>query len=106
MVEKELEDCRWKYMSFDWYKEPKNKNDWLACSECGLTPRIWEFDNGRYANCVCGIDVWNNKHQVKAKSIMYYYRKNGNTIGYDVDELRKNWNNYILKLKSKIKING
>ena len=71
MVEKELEDCRWKYMSLDWYKEPKNKNDWLACSECGLTPRIWEFDNGRYANCVCGIDVWNNKHQVKAKSIMY-----------------------------------
>jgi hypothetical protein len=88
------EDYRWKYSSFDFYKEPEDKDKWLKCPECGLTPRIWVFDNGRFAHCVCG-DRYNKKHQVKARPVMYYLKKTGGFKGYDSDELRKKWNRYI-----------
>ena len=95
----ELEDYRWKFMSFDFYKEPKDKDDWLVCPECGLTPRIWEFDNGRHAHCVCGDSQYKHKHEVSATPIMEYVKKTGGFTGYKKEELKNNWNNYILNLK-------
>jgi len=89
------EDPRWKYMSFTFYKEPENKDKWLECPECELKPRVWEYDNGRSAHCVCGEDCYTHKHEVRAKPIMEFVKKTGGFNGYDSDELRKKWNNYI-----------
>ena len=89
----------WEYHGFDFYKEPENKEKWLSCPECGLTPRVWEFDNGRTAICVCGEDRYHHKHQVSATPINYYVRKSGGFAGYDRDKLRKNWNKYIRKFR-------
>lgn len=95
---KQKEDYRWQFMSFDFYKEPEDKEKWIACKECGLTPRVWIFNNGSFAHCVCGEDKYNHKHSVKATPIMYYVKKTGGFKGYDSDKLRKNWNRYIKKV--------
>jgi len=95
-MKKKVEDPRWKYMSFDFYEDPIDASDWLECPECHLTPRIWEFDNGRHAHCVCGQDSYNHKHTVKAKPVGEFVRETGGFEGYDRDELRKNWNAYVI----------
>ena len=97
-MEEKAEDYRWKYNSFDFYKKPDNKDEWLKCPECRLKPRVWEFDNGRSAHCVCGKDRYHHKHQISAKPIGDYVRESGGFAGYDKDDLRKNWNNYIYKI--------
>lgn len=98
--EKEIkEDLRWKLYSFDFYKDPDDKEKWLKCPECGLTPRIWVFDNGRNAHCICGSGQYDHKHQVKATPIIESVKKTGGSSLYDSDELRKNWNKYIKNLK-------
>ena len=96
------EDYRWKYMSFDFYKEPENKESWLECPECGLTPKIWVFDNGEQAHCVCGENSYKHKHSVSAKPIGDYVRETGGFTGYDGDNLRKIWNEYINNITQKI----
>lgn len=92
---KKEEDPRWKFMSFNFYKKPEDEGGWLECPECGLKPRVWVFDNGRSAHCVCGENSYNHKYEVKAKPIMDFVRKTGGFSGYDSDELRKNWNNLV-----------
>lgn len=98
-------DRQWEFMGFDFYKEPNDGKKWLPCSECGVTPRIWVFDNGRTAMCVCGTGRYNHKHTVKAKPIGYYVRKTGGFKGYNADALRKNWNKYVKNLPISQSIN-
>lgn len=97
-MQEEKEDFRWKYHSFDFYKEPKDKEEWLPCPECKLTPRVWIFDNGRYAHCVCGNNAYDHTHSVSAISILDVLRRDGNLTEYKEDELRDNWNTYIKAL--------
>lgn len=81
--------------SLDFYKEPDDGKEWIACNECGLTPRVWLYDNGRVAHCACGNNKYKHKHSIKAKSINECVTTDGSIKGYDSDELRKNWNKYI-----------
>lgn len=85
------------HFCIDAYQEPKN-GDWLKCPCCGLTPKIWIFDNGRSTACGC----WNNRYDhfsVRAESIMSVYKRlNGSIREYDSEELRKNWNEYCLTM--------
>lgn len=68
---------------------------WLSCTECGLLPLVWEYNNGRSTACGCGKDEYNHL-SIHAESIMSYVsRHNGSALGYDTDELRKNWNQYV-----------
>jgi hypothetical protein len=62
---------------------------------CEKTPKIWEFDNGRYTACGC----WESKYDhwfVAAESIVSVLKREGNALNYDSDALRKNWNHYNL----------
>jgi len=93
-----MKETLWEIMGFDWYEIPKNEEDWLECPECKLKPRIWEFDNGRQATCVCGENLFSHKHLVTAKPIGEFVRETGGFEGYDRDELRKNWNLYVKEL--------
>ena len=67
---------------------------WDVCPECGLKPLVWEFNNGRYTACGCGENEYNH-HSIEAESIMSHVTRNGGSaLGYDSDELRKNWNHW------------
>lgn len=77
----------------DAYEAPKG--DWHNCPNCGLQPRVWQFDNGRQTACGC----WKSKfdqHSVKAESICSVHKRtNGNQMNeYDSDALRNNWNHW------------
>lgn len=93
------ENWRWEFMGFDFYEIPENQDEWLPCPECGEKPRVWVFDHSRSAHCVCGVDRYHHKHTVKATPIAYYIETTGGFTGYDSDELRKNWNNYVKNLE-------
>lgn len=80
---------------FDWYEEPQG--NWLTCNKCGYKPRVWVFDNGRYAQCACAKEYSRyKKRNIEAENIMEHIRRtNGSVVDYDSDELRKNWNSYV-----------
>ena len=82
------------YMCIDAYVEPK-AGEWSNCPCCGLTPKVWTYDNGRHTGCGCGNDQYNH-FSVNAESIMSVYtRTNGKRMDkYNSDELMKNWNDY------------
>ena len=85
------------YDAHSWYfciddYEP-TKGDWDKCPCCGLTPKIWIYDNGRSTACGC----WKSKYDkfsIHAESIMSVYNRSGCTHEYDSDALRTNWNHW------------
>lgn len=69
------------------------EGEWNCCPNCGLLPKVWEFDNGRSTACGC----WNSMYDhfsIEAECIMSVYKHNNNAIDYDSDGLRKNWNHW------------
>lgn len=73
------------------YKEPEG--EWLPCPNCGLKPKVWQFDNGRHTACGC----WESKYDhfsINAESINSIYNRTNSTKDYDVDGLRNNWNEW------------
>lgn len=84
-----------RYICIDAYKTPENPEDYHLCPNCGLTPKVWIFDNGRSTACGCGESQYNH-FSVRAESIMSCLkRNNGNLSNYDRDALRKNWNHWV-----------
>jgi len=65
--------------------------DWKDCTKCEAKPKVWLFDNGRYAACKC-FSMYSQK--VKAESIMSASKRN-NMVDYNKNELRDNWNKFI-----------
>jgi hypothetical protein len=87
-----LSKFRSQYKAIGEYQQVENPYNWLNCPICGLKPIVWEFNNGRSTACGCGENEYKH-HSIRAESIMSYVnRNNGSVIGYDRDELRKNWN--------------
>ena len=89
--------------SADWerYKKVENPEVWEPCPRCGLRPRVWEFDNGRSTMCACmnAEDPYNpyRHFSINAESIMSVVLRSPNKMSakeYDVDALRKNWNEW------------
>lgn len=82
---------------FDWYDEPDNSEEWYECPHCNSKPRIWEFDNGRFAQCRCSVDYSKyNKRTIVAESIGELLRRTGgDATDYDECALQKAWNNYV-----------
>lgn len=81
------------YRLIDSYEEIK-ETGWNNCPKCQSQPKVWSFDNGKFAACKCGENKY--KHfSVQAESIMSYAkRNNGSLKNYDLDNLRKKWNEY------------
>lgn len=83
----------WSTCVIDAYEPVENEADWLSCPKCRVKPRVWEFDNGRYAKCLC-----RSKYEsapVSAESIMSVIKRTGGVYEYDRDDLRKAWNLYV-----------
>lgn len=90
----DLNEFRSQYKAISAYDQVENPYAWLNCPKCGLKPIIWTFDNGRSTACGCGENEYRN-HSIQAESIMSYVTRNGGSaMGYDQDELRKNWNHW------------
>lgn len=88
---------KWVWEEFDWYKVPENEEDWSTCPNCNNKPRIWVFDNGNFAKCLCSKT---NSHYdligVEFESIGSYARRmNGDVSEYESDGLRKAWNEHV-----------
>lgn len=78
------------------YSFPDDIENWLPCPHCHLKPKVWTFNNGRSTACGCGNSIYDH-FSVYAESIMsVHIRCNGSTKEYDVNELRKNWNDYCM----------
>ena len=88
-------EYRKQYKCIDAYKKVKNAHYWLTCKDCGLIPLVWEFNNGRSTGCGCGENEYQH-HSIHAESIMSYVKRNGGSaLGYNSDELRMNWNQWV-----------
>ena len=86
----------WKYKCIDAYERVKNAQSWELCPNCGLFPKVWEFDNARATACGCGKNQY-QKFTVFAESINSVCKNSHNgksAADYDLDELRKNWNHW------------
>jgi hypothetical protein len=102
MKSKEISDqknwnlLRSKYKAISSYVKVQDPNNWLPCKNCGLIPLIWEFDNGRSTACGCGKNEYDH-HSIKAESITSYMKRNGGSmLGYNGNELKLNWNNWVM----------
>ena len=43
----------WKSSMIDSYSPLKSVKGWKKCKTCGEFPRVWAFDNGKFAKCCC-----------------------------------------------------
>ncbi len=82
------------YNLIESFKDVDDSDSWYSCPCCGLKPKVWAFDNGRYTGCGCATSMY--KHfSVSAESIMSVHKRcDGNTSEYNSDQLRLNWNEY------------
>lgn len=96
---KAKEDWRWKYHSFDFYVSVDNPEEWIPCPTCGLVPRIWVFDNGSHARCVCGEDRYHPTNEVSSEPIGSVVGRTGGFAEYNKDNLRRAWNKYIMTIQ-------
>ena len=81
---------RWAAACIEDYKPVPEDEDWRVCPKCGVKPRIWVFDNGRHAHCLCCTKY--GPSAAEAESIGDVYRRTGKTADYDPDALRNAWN--------------
>lgn len=77
----------------DAYVPPDNEQGWKNCKVCGIKPRIWVFDNGRFAKCLCSGKY--GSPQAKAESILSVHNRSNNNFNYNLDGLRQAWNKYV-----------
>jgi len=82
------------YCLIDRYIFPDDTEEWLPCPNCGLKPKIWEYDNGRSTGCGCGEDMFDH-FSVFAESIMSVYRRTNGTKEYHTNDLKNNWNHWV-----------
>jgi hypothetical protein len=88
-------EYRSKYKCISAYEKVKSPQYWLPCKDCGLIPLAWEFNNGRSTACGCGKNEYVH-HSIGAESIMSYVtRNNGSALGFNSEELRMNWNQWV-----------
>lgn len=87
---------------FDWYEDPDGIDEWMTCCKCGYKPKIWVFDNGRFAQCACAKRYSRyDKFQIECEDIMSHLRKtDGSLAGYDGDGLRKAWNKHVNEMEA------
>lgn len=72
-------------------------DEWLECPHCKEKPRLWIFDNGEYAKCKCQ-DTY-DKAAASGISIWDYHKKhNGDMTEWNHDDLRDNWNAFVLSM--------
>lgn len=67
--------------------------EWEECPDCNEKPRLWVFDNGKYAKCKCQ-DTY-EEAAASGQSIWNYHKEhNGDMSNYSHNDLRDNWNKF------------
>lgn len=85
---------RWTYQLTDSYIFPEDLEEWDNCPVCNAKPKVWEFNNGRYASCRCHNSEYDH-HIIYAESIMScYINDNGSLKNHKDDGLKNNWNTW------------
>lgn len=74
----------------------KNIESWNSCPRCHSHPKIWEFDNGRFAGCKC---YKMYEGCIRGISVGEYYRQHNTLAGFPDNDLRDNWNERCERLK-------
>ena len=77
------------------YKELTDKDFpefWLKCRVCGSKPRIWLFNNGRYAKCKC---FGKYEPGVKAECLQSVYNNEGELTESEHSHLYMYWNYFV-----------
>lgn len=96
----EREKLMWRNATIDAYVDPPAGEAWSVCPDCLRRPRIWVFDNGRFAKCQCGWHLGPYlAAEVEAEDVVTFYLRNNTFAGYDCDLLRKLWNLHIEHLQ-------
>lgn len=93
-----LENLRWSNSCIDSYDPIDVVSDWwggefLECPKCDRKPRLWIFDNGKFAKCQC-CEVY-GQPMARSESITSVHMRTGNTAEYNLDDLRLAWNKYV-----------
>ena len=84
-----------KYKCISAYTIPKDIDEWLPCTNCGLRPLTWEFNNGSSTACGCGENEYTH-FSIHTESIMSFVsRNNGSALHYKSNGLRYNWNHWV-----------
>jgi hypothetical protein len=96
MIYKKNFGAHWKEIEFTY-----TMKTWVECKVCLELPRLWIFDNGKYAKCSC-YDQY--EPGVSSVSVMEWYKINKSFGSYPSDELRVNWNNRCFSVNRDIKI--
>jgi|TARA_R110000782_G_scaffold156371_1_gene248506 hypothetical protein len=95
MIYKKNFGAHWKEIEFT------AMENWIECKVCLERPRLWIFDNGRYAKCSCYGEYESGLSSI---SVMEWYKINTSFVDYPSDELRLNWNNRCFSVNRDIKI--
>lgn len=84
-----------KYKCTSAYTIPRDVKEWLPCTNCGLIPLTWEFNNGSSTACGCGENEYSH-FSIHTESIMSYIeRHNGSALHYRNNGLKDNWNHWV-----------
>lgn len=74
----------------NWKLAHYNPDNWNECPACKEMPKVWIFDNGRFAACMC---YSNYDRKIGATSIRSYMIENNDSmLGFPDMELCDNWN--------------
>lgn len=92
----------WKYHVIDAYEEPADIQNWLPCPFCNKRPKVWQFDNGRFAKCWCSQKF--GPPQARAESITSVYSRTKSTEEYDRQALQTAWNKYVATGKPQVRL--
>lgn len=97
----ETEELRWRNGCIDAYQPIEEvgasrfKGEFDKCPTCDRQPRLWIFDNGVYAKCLCG-EIY-GPPMACSESIMSVYTRGDDTsiAEYRSDDIRVAWNKYV-----------
>ena len=92
LTDEQLES-HWQYSVIDAYERLEDTDGWLRCGKCGRHPRVWRFDNGQHAKCLC-FGLY-DAAPARAESIMSVYKRTGLTVDYRRDNLKDAWNKWV-----------
>ena len=94
ILSKEEVDILYSMRHIDAYQPLDDSSGWLVCRRCGVLPRTWRFDNGKWATCLC-FRMYENQ-PVRSESInSYAKRMNCDFTDYPHNSLRDAWNKYV-----------
>ena len=86
-----MADPRWALCAPNFYLPIDDPTGWRPCPLCLQLPRVWVFDNGNYARCLCAKSLY-GANQAEAPSIIEAMHKS--RLSYDEYKtlLRDAWN--------------